>query len=68
MTSRQEERLDRIRKKMPLWEARRRQLDEKERADGISPFRTVSESENRRFKKAYRAAMRRQYEEDQFER
>jgi hypothetical protein len=68
MTSKQEERLKRIRKKMSEWEARRRQLDEKERADGISPFRTVSESENRRMEEEYRAARRGQYEDDQFER
>jgi hypothetical protein len=68
MTSKQQERLERIRRKMPGWEERRRQLDEKERADGVSIIRTVSESENRRIEEEHRAAMRALYEEGQFER
>ncbi len=68
VTNKQEDRLERIRRKMAKWEEKRRQRDETERAEGISPIRTVGEAENRRVEEMYRAAMRSQYEADQFER
>lgn len=68
MTTEQEERLARIRRKMSRWEEKRRQLDERERAEGISCIRTVSASENHRIEARCGAEMRRQDEADQFER
>ena len=64
----QAERLARIRRKMLRWGEKRRRLDEKERADGVSCVRTVSASENRRIEASYRAARRAACERDQFER